>query len=157
MKPRIYLLNGSPEDIPKKVLDVFQKNNWHTLIIDVLNEFDASTLSDEEKKEFGLPLELKIDILIKESYKLLDLITFLTTGPDETRAWTLKRGSTAPQAGGVIHSDFEKYFIKAEVINWQDLLAAGSLAKAREKGLLRTEGKDYIVADGDVIEIKSSA
>jgi len=156
MKPRIYLLNGKEEEIPEGVVNTFKENGWRLLIIDVLTEFDASTLNDEEKKEFGLPLQLKLDILIKESYKLLDLITFLTTGPDETRAWTVKRGARAPQAGGVIHSDFEKYFIKAEVIGWQDLLAAGSFAKAREKGLIRTEGKDYVVSDGDVLEIKSS-
>ncbi|MCD6270686.1 redox-regulated ATPase YchF [bacterium] len=156
MKPRIYLLNGKEEEIPEGVINTFKENGWRLLIIDVLTEFDASTLNDEEKKEFGLPLQLKLDILIKESYKLLDLITFLTTGPDETKAWTVKRGARAPQAGGVIHSDFEKYFIKAEVIGWQDLLAAGSFAKAREKGLIRTEGKDYVVSDGDVLEIKSS-
>ena len=90
----------------------------------------------------------------KQLNKLLDLITFLTTGPDETRAWTLKKGEKAPQAGGVIHSDFEDNFIKAEVINWKELIDTDGFAKAREKGLIRTEGRDYIVQDGDVIEIK---
>ena len=88
---------------------------------------------------------------------MLGLITFLTTGEDETRAWTLKRGVKAPQAGGVIHSDFEANFIRAEVINWQDLLSAGGFGKAREQGLLRTEGKEYAVRDGDVITIKHGA
>ena len=97
------------------------------------------------------------DICLEESYELLDLITFFTTGPDETRAWTLKKDSTAPQAGGVIHSDFEKYFIRAEVIDWQELINANGFAGAKEKGLIRTEGKEYIVQDGDVIEIKSKA
>lgn len=155
-KPVLYLLNGSENEIFADVIEVFKKNNWQFLIIDVLTEFEAGEIEPEERKDFGLPLELKIDDLIKESYKLLNLITFFTTGSDETRAWTLEKGEKAPAAGGVIHSDFEKYFIKAEVINWQDLIDAGGFASAREKGLIRIEGKDYIVQDGDVIEIKSS-
>jgi len=95
-----------------------------------------------------------LDILIKKSYEILGLITFLTTGSDETRAWTVKKGALAPQAGGVIHTDFEKNFIKADVISYKGLIEAGSLTKAREKGLIRTEGKDYIIQDGDIIEIK---
>jgi len=153
IKPRLFLLNGKEEEINKDVLASF--NNY--LILDILTEFDSASLSVEERKEFNLPIELKLDELIKKSYQLLDLITFLTTGPDETRAWTLKKGSLAPQAGGVIHTDFEKQFIKAEVINWEKLIEAGGLGKAREKGLIRTEGKEYIIQDGDVIEIKSSA
>ena len=98
-----------------------------------------------------------MDLLIKKSYEILGLITFFTTGPDETRAWAIKQGTKAPQAGGVIHSDFEKAFIKAEVINWQDLINAGGFTQAREKGLIRTEGKEYLVKDGDVIEIKHNA
>ncbi len=93
-----------------------------------------------------------LDNLINASYDLLGLITFLTTGEDETRAWTTKRGSTAPEAGRSIHNDFKEKFIRAEVINWQDLLDAGSYAVARSKGLVRIEGKEYIVKDGDVIE-----
>ena len=155
LKPRIYLLNGSQGDISADILRSFRENNWSFLIIDLLSQFESSELKPEERRELGLPVDLALDILIKESYELLDLITFFTTGSDETRAWTLRKGSTAPQAGGVIHSDFEKYFIKAEVISWQDLLAVGSFANAREKGLIRIEGKNYIVADGDVIEIKS--
>ena len=94
------------------------------------------------------------DDLIKKSYELLGLETFLTTGEDETRAWTIKIGSTAPLAGMAIHTDFRDKFIRAEVINWKDLLDAGSYTNARAKGLVRTEGKDYIVKDGDVIEFK---
>ncbi len=157
VKKRLYLLNGSEEEIPKEILEAFNKNKWPYLIMDILAEFDAASLSEEERKSFGITGELKLDTLIKRAYELLDLITFLTTGPDETRAWTLKRGSTAPQAGGVIHTDFEKCFIKAEVVNWQDLLKSGGFGEAREKGLIRTEGKDYVVKDGDVIEIKSNA
>jgi len=93
-----------------------------------------------------------LDKLIKASYDLLNLITFFTTGKDESRAWTTKRDSTAPVAGRAIHNDFKEKFIRAEVINWKDLLDAGSYANARAKGLVRTEGKEYIVKDGDVIE-----
>ncbi len=95
-----------------------------------------------------------LDQLIVESYRLLNLITYFTTGLDETRAWTIKRGSTAPEAGLAIHTDFKEKFIKAEIIYYQDLLKVGSHAVAREKGLLRTEGKEYVVKDGDVIEFK---
>ncbi|MEI6581242.1 MAG: redox-regulated ATPase YchF [bacterium] len=98
--------------------------------------------------------EKGFDDLIKKSYELLGLETFLTTGEDETRAWTIKIGSTAPMAGMAIHTDFKDKFIRAEVINWKDLLDSGSYANARAKGLVRTEGKDYIVKDGDVIEFK---
>jgi hypothetical protein len=98
--------------------------------------------------------EKGFDDLIKKSYELLGLETFFTTGEDETRAWTIKAGSTAPLAGKAIHTDFKDKFIRAEVINWKDLLDAGSYANARAKGLIRTEGKDYIVKDGDVIEFK---
>ena len=98
--------------------------------------------------------EKGFDDLITESYKLLGLETFFTTGEDESRAWTIKIGSTAPIAGTAIHTDFKDKFIRAEVVNWQDLLNAGSYGTARSKGLVRTEGKEYIVKDGDVIEFK---
>jgi len=155
-KPRLYILNGSDSECVE-FEENFKKNNWPCIVIDILTEFEAADFSADERKDFGLSGELKLEQLIKESYKLLELITFLTTGPDETRAWTLPKDKRAPQAGGVIHTDFENTFIKAEVINWQDLITAGGYATAREKGLIRTEGKDYIVKDGDVIEIKSGA
>lgn len=157
LKPRLYLLNGKDEEVPQSIIDEFNKNRWPYLIIDLLTEYEAVNLSKEERKELGLPIDTELDLLIKKSYEILDLITFLTTGPDETRAWTIKKGSRAPQAGGVIHSDFERAFIKAEVINWKDLLNAGGFSQAREKGLIRTEGKNYVVQDGDVIEIKHNA
>jgi len=157
IKPRLYLLNGRDEEVPASIIEKFKANDWPYLIIDILTEFEASEFSREDRASLGLPLESELDMLIQESYKLLDLITFLTTGPDETRAWTLKKGLTAPKAGGVIHSDFETHFIKAEVINWQELINKGGYAKAREDGLIRTEGKDYVVQDGDVIEIKHNA
>jgi len=154
LKPRLYLLNGKENEIDKEIIDVFEKNQYPYLIMDILTEFDGAGLSLEERKSFGISEELKINNLIEKTYHLLDLITFLTTGQDETRAWTIKNGSTAPQAGGVIHSDFEKHFIKAEIIQSDKLLESGGFAEAREKGLIRTEGKNYIVQDGDVIEIK---
>ena len=95
-----------------------------------------------------------LDNLIKASYDLLDLITFFTTGEDESRAWTTRRGSTAPEAGKSIHTDFRDKFIRAEIIHYDDLIKSGLYTKAREKGLVRTEGKEYIVQDGDVIEFK---
>jgi small GTP-binding protein len=126
----------------------------------VMNNKLELTLSDvtlEERKEFlaefNLP-ESGLDQLIKESYKTLELITFLTTGEDETRAWTAHVGDTLPVASTAIHTDFEKLFIRGEVINWKTLIEAGSYANARSKGFLRTVGRDYITQDGDVIEIK---
>jgi ribosome-binding ATPase YchF (GTP1/OBG family) len=111
--------------------------------------------SPEERKELGLP-ESRLDLLIQKSYSLLRLITFLTTGEDETRAWTIREGTKAPQAAGVIHTDFEKKFIRADVIQWEKLLDAGGWTEARARGLVRSEGKEYTVRDGDVMEIKHS-
>jgi len=154
-KPKLYLLNGEDSDVSEETKQIFAKNNWAYVIMDVLSESDYADLPGEEREALGLPREPKLNDLIKKSYELLNLITFLTTGPDETRAWTIKKGDKAPQAGGAIHSDFEEFFIRAEVINWQKLIDAGGFAEAREKGLIRTEGKEYVVNDGDVIEIKS--
>jgi ribosome-binding ATPase len=95
-----------------------------------------------------------LDSLIKKSYRFLDLMTFFTTGEKESRAWTIKKDSTAPEAGAAIHSDFRDKFIRAEVISYDKLIEAGSYASAREKGFVRTEGKEYIVKDGDVIEFR---
>ena len=155
LKNRLYLFNGAESEVPEEVKDLFAKNNWPYLVLDVLTEFEAADMSPDERLSFGLPPESGLNTLIKKCYEILGLLTFLTTGPDETRAWTIKKGDKAPQAGGAIHGDFEEFFIKAEVINWQDLLNNNGFAKAREKGLIRTEGKEYIVQDGDVIEIKS--
>jgi len=117
-------------------------------------EQELSELSDEEKKEYLDDLGVSssgLDKLVAASYSLLGLISFLTAGEDECRAWTIKKGTKAPQAAGKIHTDFERGFIKAEVVNYQDLLDNGSLAAAREKGIVGMEGKDYVVKDGDVI------
>jgi len=156
-KPRIYLLNGKEDEVKKEIMEEFNNKNWPFLIIDVIAQFEAIGLSKEEKVSLGLNSESELDSLIKKAYETLDLITFLTTGPDETRAWTIKRGDKAPKAGGVIHSDFEEKFIKAAIINWKDLLDIGGFVQAKENGLMRTEGKEYVVQDGDVIEIKHNA
>ncbi|MDD5032729.1 MAG: redox-regulated ATPase YchF [Candidatus Pacebacteria bacterium] len=153
LKPKIFILNGKENEVPENIKKTFENSGWTYLILDILTEFESAGFSKEERKELELP-ESTIDKLIKKSYELLGLMTFLTTGEDETRAWTIKTGSTAPQAGRAIHSDFEEKFIRAEVINWKDLLDSGGYGAAREKGLLRTEGKNYIVKDGDVIEFK---
>lgn len=120
--------------------------------LDIKIEEELLEMSKEEAKELGI--KSNINQLIVEAYKLLGLITFLTTGEDETRAWTIKKGWTAPLAGTAIHTDFKDKFVRAEVIQWNKLLEAGSWGKARELGTLRTEGKDYIVQDGDVIGFK---
>lgn len=139
LKPRIYILNGKEEEVGKDTIEEFDKNNWNYLIIDILTEPEEGDA---------------LSRLINKCYESLGLISFFTTGEDETRAWALKKNSKAPQAGGVIHSDFEKKFIKADVINWQVLINEGGFSQARAKGLIRLEGKEYIVQEGDVIEIK---
>lgn len=148
IKPILYIYNISDKnmELPEEL------KNKNYVVLDIKTEEDLMEMSEVDKKE--LELQSNIDQLIVESYKLLGLMNYFTTGEDETRAWTIKKNSTAPQAGAAIHSDFEDKFIRAEVINWQDLLTAGSYAKAREKGLVRTEGKEYIVQDGDVIEFR---
>ena len=117
-------------------------------------EQEIAELDDDEKADYLEALgvsESGLDKLIAASYDLLGLLSFLTTGEDETRAWTIKKGTKAPQAAGKIHTDFERGFIRAEVINYDDLMACGSAAAAKEKGLMRLEGKEYVVQDGDVI------
>ena len=149
-KPRLYLLNGEPQDVSDELKAVLK----NYVIIAVKTEADAEELTRQERVELGLPELSGTDTLIKKSYELLGLQTFLTTGEDETRAWTIRKGDKAPQAAGVIHSDFEQKFVKAEVIFWEDLLKTGGYVKARERGLVRTEGKEYVVKDGDVMEFK---
>jgi len=148
MKPFLYVYNVA--DINEKLADNLEKKNHVKL--DIKIEEELIEMSKEEATEMGITSN--IDQLIIEAYKLLGLITFLTTGQDETRAWTIKKGWTAPLAGTAIHNDFKDKFIRAEVINWEKLLEASSWSKARELGTLRLEGKDYIVQDGDVIEFK---
>jgi ribosome-binding ATPase YchF (GTP1/OBG family) len=129
------------------------------VIVDANVEHELKDLHIDDKQQFRQEygaLEDGIGDLIRAGYELLGLMSFFTTGKDETRAWTIKKGSTAPEAGAAIHTDFKDKFIRAEVINWQKLIEAGSRATAREKGWIRTEGKEYIVQDGDVIEFLHS-
>jgi len=165
-KPILYALNKKSgginlDDIKDtrflNVIEYIKSKHGAHVIIDAKIEQELSELDGGDKKdwrgEFGY-LDDGVNDLITQTYKLLGLITFLTTGEDETRAWTISSGAKAPEAGGAIHTDFKEKFIRAEVISFQDLLDAGSFGAAREKGLVRTEGKEYIVRDGDVIEFK---
>ena len=118
-------------------------------------EQEIAELEEDEKKMFLEDLGITrsgLDKLIQASYRLLGLLSFLTAGEKETRAWTIKAGTKAPQAAGKIHSDFERGFIRAEVVNYQDLLDCGSIAAAKAKGLVGSEGKEYVMKDGDVVE-----
>jgi GTP-binding protein YchF len=148
MKPFLFVYNVS--DAGEKLSDDLE--NRPNVKLDIKIEEELNEMSPEEIKE--MELKSNINELILKSYELLGLITFLTTGEDETRAWTIKKDSTAPEAGATIHNDFKDKFIRADVINWEKLLEASSWPKARELGWLRTEGKEYIVEDGDVIEFK---
>lgn len=162
-KPVIYAANVSEDDLSnnaennpyvKAVKEYAQKTNSEMFIICAALEEQLCDLSDEEAKEYLQSLSLNetgLNKLIKASYSLLGLISYLTAGETETRAWTIIKGTKAPQAAGKIHSDFEKGFIKAEVVNYKDLLEAGSYSAAKEKAKVRIEGKDYIVQDDDVI------
>lgn len=166
MKPFLYVLNKQSggrnldeanDDRWNKLMKYFTDNKYHYVVVDAKIEDELKEFEGEEKdmmrNELGAH-DSGVDGLIKAGYDLLGLETYLTTGEMETRAWTVKKGSTAPRAAAAIHSDFETKFIRAEVVAYEDLVAAGSLAEARNRGTLRTEGKDYIVKDGDVIEFK---
>ena len=178
MKPVLYVLNRKSGTVN---VDAEGGDRWNALkqfldssgsqyvVVDAGVESDLSDVRDDERADFRRELGAAndgLDALIKAGYKLLDLISFLTTGEDESRAWTIQRGSTAPEAGAAIHSDFRDRFIRADVIHWDKLLEVGSLlrqgsegqawAKARELGWVRTEGKEYVVQDGDVMEFKHS-
>jgi GTP-binding protein YchF len=165
-KPFMYVLNKKSggknldeinDDRYKALIKFFNDNNAKWVIVDAGIEHELKDMEDKDKKEFREGLGAKddgIDNLIKKGYELLNLITYFTTGEKETRAWTIGRGWTAPEAGTAIHGDFKDKFIRAEVIEWDKLIEAGSFGNAREKGWLRTEGKEYVVKDGDVMEFK---
>ena len=147
IKPIIYVINS---DQPTNVLP---PSDGPVIVLNAKLEAEIASLPEEEQADYIKELGLQdsgLNKLIAQAYDLLGLITFLTTGHDETRAWTVKRNTPAPQAAGVIHTDFMKNFIRAEVINWLDLLRAGSETKAKELGLIRLEGKNYLIQDGDV-------
>lgn len=160
-KPVLYASNISENDIQgisnnrfvAELKDFASKEGSEVMIICAKIEEEIAQLDDNEKKEFLAELGLEesgLDRLIKASYKLLGLISFLTAGTPEVRAWTIIKGTKAPQAAGKIHSDFERGFIRAEIVAYKDLMECGSYAVAREKGLVRSEGKDYVMQDGDV-------
>lgn len=151
MKPFLYVYNVSDFD---EVLAPELENKKHVKI-DIKIEEELEQMTAEEIRE--LELKTGLDELIKKSYELLGLITFLTTGEKETRAWTIKKGSTAPEAGTAIHNDFKNKFICADVIPWNELIEHGLMSKAKEVGKVKQVGKDYIVQDGDVMEFKIGA
>ena len=164
-KPIIYIANISEEQISnaeneemvKQVKEYAEKENAEVIPLCVKIEEELSGLDELDKKEMLEALGLDesgLDKLIKKSYSLLGLISFLTAGEPEVRAWTIKKGTKAPQAAGKIHSDIERGFIKAEVISYEDLMKCGSIVSAKEKGLARQEGKDYIMKDGDIVLFK---
>ncbi|MGE4283367.1 MAG: DUF933 domain-containing protein, partial [Clostridia bacterium] len=148
-------VNGIENNMMVKELKQFaQAENSEVLTICARIEEEISELDPDEKKEFLSDLGLTdsgLDRLVKTSYNLLGLISYLTAGPQEVRAWTITQGMKAPQAAGKIHSDFERGFIRAEIVAYHDLMQCGSYTIAREKGLVRSEGKEYIVQDGDVV------
>lgn len=135
IKPQIFLLNGVEEDVPQELKNKIEEAGAGYVIIDLDDVIEVPELS-------------------KKAYEILNLISFLTTGEDETRAWTIRRGIKAPQAAGVIHTDFENKFVKLEAVSYEKFVEAGSWIKARENGWLRIEGRDYVVQDGDVVVVK---
>lgn len=166
MKPIMYILNRKAgghnldemnNERWKELESYLEESGAYYVKVDAAIEGELKDVSQGDmetlRREFGV-LDDGIDLLIQKAYSLLGLMSYFTTGLDETRAWTVKVGSTAPEAGAAIHSDFRDKFIRAEVISYADLVRAGSFAKAREQGKIRTEGKEYIVKEGDVIEFK---
>ena len=162
-KPVIFAANVAEDDLAddavsneyvNAVREFAKENDSEVFVICAQIEQEIAELDDDEKQEFLEDLGLKesgLEKLIKASYSLLGLISYLTSGEDETRAWTITKGTKAPQAAGKIHTDFERGFIRAEVVNYQDLLDCKTYAAAKDKGLVRLEGKEYVVKDGDVI------
>jgi ribosome-binding ATPase YchF (GTP1/OBG family) len=151
LKPAVVVANleegeAVPDDLPEGTVGVYASIEAETAEMD---PEEARALLDE----FGVH-EPGLSAVIRACYGALDLITFLTTGEDETRAWEVRRGATAPEAAGVIHSDMERGFIRAEVISFEDLVAAGSMEAARHQGKVRVEGKDYVVREGDVLHVR---
>lgn len=164
-KPILYIANVSEEQLENAENDKFVKQvkeyasneNAEVIPLCVKIEEELSGLEDEDKKEMLEALGLEesgLDKVIKRSYDLLGLMSFLTAGEPEVRAWTIKKGTKAPQAAGKIHSDIERGFIKAEVVSYNDLMREGSMVAAKEKGLVRSEGKEYIMQDGDIVLFK---
>ena len=163
LKPIIYALNVSEEDIvngneyTNRVCEYAKNEGSEVVIISAKIESELAELDDDEKMLFLNELGITssgLDKLIDKTYKLLGLATFFTVGSDEVRAWTFKKGMKAPECAGIIHSDFERGFIKAEVMSYDDLVAAGSELKVREAGRARIEGKEYVMQDGDICHFR---
>ena len=159
-KPIIYAANVSEDDLAsgnervEAVKAIAKQEGARVIVISAQVESELIELSEDDRQEFLESLGVKeggLQSLIRETYDLLGLQTYFTTGPKETRAWTIKKGMTAPQAAGVIHSDFERGFIRAETVAYKDMVENGSMSAAKEKGLVRSEGKEYVVAEGDVM------
>ncbi len=164
-KPIIYIANVSEEQLAdvnndenvKKVIEIAKQEKTKCIPLCAKIEEELSTLDDTDKKEMLEALGLKesgLDRVVKESYDLLGLMSFLTAGEPEVRAWTIKKGTKAPEAAGKIHTDIQRGFIKAEIVSYEDLMREGSMVNAREKGLVRQEGKEYIMQDGDIVLFK---
>ena len=162
MKPMIYAANVEEDALSgvennalvAQVRQAAQKEGAEVVVVSAKVEEELAQLEEEERTMFLNELGLEsagLDRLVEASYRLLGLISYLTAGPKEVRAWTIEKGTKAPQAAGKIHSDFEKGFIRAEIVTYEDLVACGSIAAAREKGLYRSEGKEYVIQDGDVV------
>lgn len=166
LKPTLYVTNVAEDEVAtayeenayvQKVKEFAKAENAEVVAISAKVEAEIAELDAEEAKAFLEDLgetESGLDRLIKAAFDLLGLQTFLTAGPDECRAWTITKGTTAPKAAGKIHTDFERGFIRAEIVNYDDLVANGSVAAAREKGQVRVEGKDYVMQDGDVVNFR---
>jgi len=159
-KPLLYILNVSEGQLATTKPETYGLSSDRTVVIAVKVEQELVDLSPDDATsylaELGLPAS-GLDRLIQASYRLLGLLTFLTTGADETRAWTVTNGTTAPQAAGVIHTDFAKNFIRAEIVAYPDLISVGSWENAKTSGKLRIEGKDYVMQDGDVVFFRVNA
>ena len=164
-KPIIYIANVSEDQLAdaqndenvQKVAELAKQEKTKCIPLCAKIEEELSTLEDEDKKEMLEALGLEesgLDRVVKESYDLLGLMSFLTAGEPEVRAWTIKKGTKAPEAAGKIHSDIQRGFIKAEIVSYEDLMREGSMVNAREKGLVRQEGKEYIMQDGDIVLFK---
>ena len=163
MKPILYIANvseeqlGEDDEMVKEVREYAKKDNAEVVKLCVKIEEDLSSLEPEDKQEMLEALGLEesgLDKVIKKSYDLLGLMSFLTAGEPEVRAWTIKKGTKAPQAAGKIHSDIERGFIRAEIVSYDDLMREGSMLAAKEKGLVRSEGKEYVMQDGDIVVFK---
>ncbi len=165
MKPVLYVANVSEDEVNNyehnpyvdAVRKYAEQNESEVIVISAKVESEIAELDGDDKAMFLESLELKesgLNRLIRSAYQLLDLNTYFTAGVQEVRAWTIKKGTKAPEAAGVIHTDFERGFIRAEVVSYQDLVEAGSMNAAKEKGLLRLEGKNYVVQDGDVMHFR---